>query len=257
MTADDVDEETSDLYGPVSYCYDLLIGEAWETLAPVVRTVLDGLEPGGAPIIDLGAGSGRGTVLAAEFVAGAEVWAVEPSPGMRAALLAHLAWRTDLLSRVTVLATSATELAWPPSVGGVLALNMIGHLGPAARAALWAVLAERLAPGAPVIVGLQPPGRPERLAEAAGTPIQVGRHTYLGRYAAEPTGIDTMRWTMTYRIEDGDSLVAEWCQTYDWWTVNPEDLALEAGVVGLSCRAVGEGLHELRLDGDPRSTRGG
>ncbi len=57
--------------------------------------------PGQGPIVDIGAGTGLGTLLVADTVPGGEVIAVEPSPILRAVLLSRLAADDGLRQRVT------------------------------------------------------------------------------------------------------------------------------------------------------------
>jgi hypothetical protein len=113
---------------------------------------------------------------------------------------------------------------------------MIGHLTPPDRRQRWATLAERLPPGAPVVVGLQPPARPEHQATTRNAAVRLGHDTYEGWTTAEPFGPDSMHWTMTYRITRGDQIRHEAVTHLDWWTVSADDIVAEATAAGLSGR---------------------
>lgn len=228
-------DRTVEGYGPTAPFYDLLAGPWWDTLSPALASALAGVDPAAGPVVDLGAGTGLSTLATADAVPGSEVWAVEPSPDMRTVLLSRLALRTDLHDRVTVVPTAAQGLGWPDRVAGVVAANMIGHLPPADRRRLWATLAERLAPGAPAVVGLQPPARPEALPPTRNAAIRLGGDTYEGWSAATPTGPDSVRWTMTYRITRGGETHHEAVTHFDWWTLSAADVAAEADAAGLTC----------------------
>jgi SAM-dependent methyltransferase len=233
-------------YGPTAPFYDLLAGPWWDTLGPAVGAALDGADPAAGPIIDLGAGTGLSTIAIADALPDAEVWAVEPSPVMRTILLSRLAGRRDLHPWVTVVVANAQDLVWPDQVGAVVAANMIGHLPPSDRSRLWATLAARLAPGAPAVVGLQPPPRPERLPNARNAAVKLGADTYEGWAAAEPTAPDSVRWTMTYRITHHDEVRHQAITHFDWWTISADDIAAEATAAGLTCRPADADLYVLR-----------
>jgi Methyltransferase domain len=233
-------------YAVTAPFYDLLAAPWWDRLGPALASALAGTDPAAGPVVDLGAGTGLSTMSAADALPDAEVWAVEPSSAMRTILLSHLGLRRDLHERVTVVGADAQTMAWPTRVAAVVAANMIGHLPPDDRRRLWATLADRLAPGAPAVVGLQPPARPEHLPLTRGAAVRVGRDTYEGWSTAEPSGPDSVRWTMTYRIcRDGD-IRHETITNFDWWTVSADDIAEETAVAGLSCEPADADLLVLR-----------
>lgn len=235
-----------DGYATTAPFLDLFMAGAWAEVGPALVDALGDLDPGAGPLVDLGAGSGRATLVVAEAHPDMDVWAVEPSASLRSIMLAHLALRPALLERVTVLDAEAATLAWPPTMVGLVAAHMIGHLDPSARAELWTTIAERLAPGASAVIGLQYPPQPVAIAPTEHTAVRVGRHRYEGAMAAEVTGPYTMAWTMTYRVRDGDDLLVEVVNQFDWWTVSPDQLASEAAAAGLNCAPAAAGLHILR-----------
>lgn len=231
-----------DPYAVTAPYYDLLAESFWTTLGPALSAVLSDVDPSAGPIVDIGAGTGRSTFVITEAVPSGEVWAVEPSPSMRAILLAHVALRPDLYRRVTVLDSDIAGLSWPDSVAAVVACNMVGHLDPETRLGLWRTAAAHLAPDGVAIVGLQPPSRPERLERTETGTVDVGRNRYVGDAAAEPTGERSVRWTMHYRtIRDG-TVVEHLVKQSDWWTVSADDVRAEAGSVGLTMHEAAEGL---------------
>jgi hypothetical protein len=123
---------------------------------------------------------------------------------------------------------------------------MIGHLDVEERAVLWDRLATTAADGGFAIVGLQPPGRPQRLERSVMTAVEVGRHRYVGLAEAEPTGPRSMRWTMTYRKTAGPAVLKEAVNTFDWWTVSVDDIRDEVTGVGLTVEPGAEGLVVIR-----------
>jgi hypothetical protein len=72
-----------DPYARTAPFYDVMASSFWASLGPAVAGLLVHVDPTAGPVIDHGAGTGRSTVVIADSVMEAEVWAVEPSPSMR------------------------------------------------------------------------------------------------------------------------------------------------------------------------------
>lgn len=232
-----------DDYAVAAEYYDLWAVDHWRELGPELTA---GVDPGAGPVLELGAGTGLGTLVVADTLPAARVLAVEPSRAMRAGLTARLMTRPDLHARVTMLPVDLARTPWPDRLCASVAMAMIGHLEPQERTALWQNLAQRLAPGAPAIVLLQPPGRPTTIPATRHTARRVGELDYEGWAQAEPLGERTLRWTMTYRVLREDALLDEQGWTSDFHTVDADDLAAEGAAAGLEVTAGTADLVTLR-----------
>jgi SAM-dependent methyltransferase len=214
---------------------DLLSGEAWRALRGPVTEALRGAAPKAGPLLDVGAGSGLGTRVMADSFPAAEIFAVEPSPVLRAVLLSRIAAEPALRSRVTVLAAGALDAPLPDRLGAVVAVNMIGHLAPPDRRRFWRRLGDRLAPGAPLVVNLQPPAEPVAVEHTLFATVRVGRHTYEGSGGAEPRGNGSVTWRMRYRVfDEKGSSVHESVIEYDWHVISPAALLRELADAGFA-----------------------
>jgi hypothetical protein len=210
-----------DLYGLNAEFYDAVSAESWATLGPALVAALAGARPQDGPLVDVGAGTGLATQVIAETVADAEILAVEPSAALRPALMTRIMLVPGLRERVTIIPTDIADADLPERLGGVVAANMLGHLDPTARRDLWRLLAERLANGAPAIIGLQPPERPEIVPDRSHvTRVRVGRHMYEGWGGARPSGTETVRWRMTWRVLADEQVLDERVAETEWWTVS-------------------------------------
>ncbi|MBT2675686.1 class I SAM-dependent methyltransferase [Streptomyces sp. ISL-14] len=154
---------------------DIMIAETWRGLAPGVMSVLKGLPATEGPVVDLGAGSGRGVRVIREALPDAPVLAVEPSPAMRAVLLARVHDEPSLRSGVTVLPAAAASVELPDGMRAMLALNVLGHLSPDQRRILWEAAARRLVPGGVVLLNVTPPLHAATRAASAHGPPDSGR----------------------------------------------------------------------------------
>lgn len=229
---------TDDPYAESGEFIDVLSQEYWVALRVPVAEALHQARPDQGPIVDIGAGTGLGTLVAAAAAPTADIIAVEPSPILRAVLLSRLVGAEDLRRRVTVQATDAAGMVLPARLGGVLALNMIGHLPAPQRRKLWADLRSRLAPGAPLVVTLQPPAEVATVPESEFTSVPIGRRTYQGSGGARPAGDDTVTWTMRYRILDQDGRIErETVVDYRWHVISPHDLRGELRAAGYAVSA--------------------
>jgi 16S rRNA A1518/A1519 N6-dimethyltransferase RsmA/KsgA/DIM1 with predicted DNA glycosylase/AP lyase activity len=97
-------------------------------------------------ILEIGAGTGLITTSLAGWTP-AEIFALEPSAGMRAVLLSRLASRPELLERVTVLPCDALSVELDEPAEAVVMINVMYALEPGYRKRLWPVLAAQLEPG--------------------------------------------------------------------------------------------------------------
>lgn len=226
---------TTDPYRLAAEHFDLLITDAWRTLRPALATVLADADPA-APILDLGAGTGIGTKVIAELAPRNEIVAVEPSAALRVGLFARLADHPELRDRVTVLPADALGAELPDRLGGVVAMNMIGHLAPEERAELWQRLAARLLPHAPLVLNLQPPARVEAVPETDFAGVTVGKHLYRGKGYARPAGESKVVWHTTYQVLHGTELISENTAEYDWWVLDADQLVAELTAAGFACR---------------------
>jgi SAM-dependent methyltransferase len=223
----------ADPYAESGEFIDVLSQDAWQALRAPISQALRQAAPQQGPIVDIGAGTGLGTLLVAETVPAADIIAVEPSPILRAVLLARLVTNEHLRQRVTVHATDAETMRLPARLGGVLAINMIGHLPPQRRRQLWADLRPRLAPAAPLIVNLQLPAEPTTVPETTFASVRIGDRIYQGSGGAEPAGDDSVTWTMRYRtIDPAGAVDNELVVDYQWQVVSPQTLLDELTAAG-------------------------
>jgi hypothetical protein len=214
----------------------LLSVPMWQGLRGRLVDLLGGVDPTAGTLLELGAGTGLGTDVLLDAVPDAPLLAVEPSAALRAVLLARLADRPGGAERVTVHPGTASGTPLPDRLAAVAGLHMIGHLPPEEQRALFAALAPRLAPGAPVVLNVQPPETAQEVPEFPPFGVAVGTLRYEGTGSAVPTGPDRVRWTMRYRTRDGERVIGGATATYEWWTVSAAGLAAELVAAGLTAR---------------------
>ena len=82
---------------------------------PALPHLLSGVEPAAGPILDLGAGTGAGTVHLHAAFPDASIVAVEPSKAMRTALNVRLANNAGLRQAVTVMPCTFEDADLPRS----------------------------------------------------------------------------------------------------------------------------------------------
>ncbi|MEE6262604.1 class I SAM-dependent methyltransferase [Plantactinospora sonchi] len=231
---------TADRYAESGEFIDVFSRDVWQAFRPPVVAALHRAVPEQGPILDIGAGSGLGTLLVAETLPTAEIVAVEPSPILRAVLLSRLVDNESLRPRVIVIAAGIQDWMPPARLGGVLAMNMLGHLDPEQRRTLWADLRERLAPSAPLIVNLQPPAEVTTIPPTPFASITIGGRTYQGSGEARPAGNGTVTWTMSYRSLSQDGIVErELVVAYPWHVISATELLGELAGAGFTA-TVGE-----------------
>ncbi|MFD2356136.1 class I SAM-dependent methyltransferase [Nonomuraea ferruginea] len=110
-------------------------------------------------ILEIGAGTGLITTSLADSTP-AEIFALEPSAGMRGMLLSRLNARAELLERVTVLSCDALSLDLDEPVEAMVMIRVMYALEPDYRRRLWPVLAAHLEPGGLLIFTWRDGGPP-------------------------------------------------------------------------------------------------
>ncbi|MBG0832724.1 class I SAM-dependent methyltransferase [Planomonospora sp. ID67723] len=212
---------------------DVMMAPHWGDLGPPLAEALQGFGPG--PVVDLGAGGGLGTLVIAEALPDAEVVAIEPSPALRSVLAARVYERPGLRDRVTVLPGGLLQATLPAGLGGVVAMNVIGHLTPEERRALWRLLAS----GGRAVLNLQPPAEPVEVPMTRFADVRLGRHRYEGWGRAEPAGPGGVTWHMAYRVYEGELLVRETETAYAWRVLGERALGEELAEHGLGLTPTG------------------
>jgi SAM-dependent methyltransferase len=152
-------------------------------------------------ILEIGAGTGLITTSIADWTP-AEIFALEPSAGMRAVLLSRLSSRPGLLERVTVLACDALSVQLDEPVEAAVMINVMYALEPDYRKRLWPVLAARLEPGGLLVFTWRDGGPPLESR-------QVGRHTYSVLSEILESDDEACLARYLYRVTKEDKVISE------------------------------------------------
>ncbi|MFE7659501.1 class I SAM-dependent methyltransferase [Streptomyces celluloflavus] len=221
-----------DPYSLTAEFYDLVGEQQWAHSDQALASALAGVDVTHGPVLDLGAGTGRSTAVIARTLPDAAILAVEPSPGMRAALTSRVVRDTDLSGRVTVIAATAEEVPLPHRLSAAVLCGVVGYLDATRRRRLWDKLLRRLRPGAPVVVELMALTSPQRVPPMRIARRTLGEQTYESWLSGEPAGHDLMRWSATWRVFQGETVVREVDVEHEWYTFGIDDLAAETGMTG-------------------------
>jgi SAM-dependent methyltransferase len=159
-------------------------------------------------ILEIGAGTGLITTSLADWTP-AEIFALEPSAGMRGVLLSRLSSRPELLKRVTVLSCDALSVNLDDPVEAVVMINVMYALEPDYRKRLWPVLAAQLEPAGLLVFTWRDggPPAPRPLKELGSR--QVGRHTYTVLSEILESGEEACSARYLYRVTKDDTVISE------------------------------------------------
>lgn len=221
--------------------YELLATAHWQRTGGELAELLAGVDASAGPIVDVGAGTGIGLPYLLAAVPDAHVHAIEPSKAMRTALHTRLLLDPALAGRVTVDPRRVGS-ALPDRACAVVLSAVLGHLTDGERSMLWRFAAERMPTGAPVVVEVLPPHRPVSIEPVRYAARPVGRYTYEGWQSGEPAGERVMRWTMLYRVLDGDAVVQEQSVTSTYRCWSPDDVIAEVAAYDLTASEHGDAL---------------
>ncbi|UGQ13958.1 class I SAM-dependent methyltransferase [Yinghuangia sp. ASG 101] len=172
-----------------------------------ITTGLRALLPGSNRIVEIGSGTGLFTaVLVEQLSDDGELFAVEPSAVMRAALATRLSGLDN--PPVTILPEDAITAQVPEPFDAVVMLHMLTHLTGTDRNAAWRHWVPRLRPGGLVITDEQFPQEPTDIPPSVILGRTLGRRRYDTVSQARTEG-DGMVWTVTYRVHEEDALVTQ------------------------------------------------
>lgn len=234
--------DPADPYGAATAeFYELLATAHWERTGLELLDLLDGVDASAGPIIDIGAGTGVGLPYLRAAVPDARIHAIEPSRAMRTALHTRLLLDPSLQGCVTVDPRPLVD-AMPDTACAIVLSAVLGHLDDTDRVVLWRFVVERMPTGAPVVVELLPPHRPVVIESTRYRTVPIGRFTYEGWQEGEPVDDRSMRWTMTYRVLDRDTVIADHrvTSTYRCWS--PEDVRHDIEPFGLTMTEHGDAV---------------
>jgi SAM-dependent methyltransferase len=176
---------------------------------PEIREKLPSLIAGvRRSILEIGAGTGLITVSLADWTP-AEIFALEPSAGMRGVLLSRLWSRPELLKRVTVLPGDALSVDLDVPVEAVVMINVMYSLEPDYRRRLWPVLAAQLEPGGLLVFTWRDGGPPTPRPLGELESRQVGRHTYTVLSEVLESDGEACLARFLYRVSEGEKIISE------------------------------------------------
>jgi len=235
--------ERRDPYGEAAAeFYDLLETAMWDTFGLQMLDVLAGVDPADGPIIDIGSGTGIGLAYLRAAVSGARLIAIEPSKAMRVALHTRLSEFTELREQTTVIPATFGDAPLPERTSAMVLSALIGHLSDRERTRLWSYVAEHMAPGAPVVIGVLPPARPLQVDLVKYGERRIGDYVYEGWQSGVPLDERRMMWTMIYKVVDTSSgaTVAEYTSSAPWHCDGADDIRREIEPYGLTMTEHGD-----------------
>ncbi|MDY0202833.1 MAG: class I SAM-dependent methyltransferase [Desulfovibrio desulfuricans] len=224
-------ETTKEMYADAGEFYDVMSGRLWERRKNFLEALSHVADVEGA-VLDIGAGTGHGVVAAAEVLPGVDIFAVEPSPTMRAVLVSRIMQTEGLQRRVTVIPSTFEAAELPERVRAVLFLACIGLMDDAARRAFWARLAAHMSPGGLVLFDVMMIDKPQPVEKIHVAEVAMGQNTY--HAWAEGIPVDGLRekWVSTYQIVRNNVVILERHAEYTWQTISLDDVAREAEPYG-------------------------
>ncbi|WP_170223762.1 class I SAM-dependent methyltransferase [Nonomuraea turkmeniaca] len=189
---------------------------------------------GARTVAEIGPGTGLFTEVLLELLApDGEIFAIEPTRIMRAALVTRVSRIPEAADKVTVVPEDALEAEVDTPLDGVVLFNMIMHFSPDQRARLWSKWARALRPGGLLIVESQYPQTATAVPPSVVPGGTLGRYRYDTLSRADVAGEDLIHWVMTYRTWRGDELIREETAEFDCHVISDETLATELLAVGL------------------------
>ncbi len=159
-------------------------------------------------VLEIGAGTGLITTSLADWTP-AEIFALEPSAGMRAVLLSRLSSRPELLKRVTVLPCDALSVDLDEPVEAVVMINVMYALEPDYRKRLWPVLAAQLAPAGLLVFTWRVGGPPTPVLSRSWIRVMWVGIPYTVLSEILESDDEAFRARYLYRVTEGEKVISE------------------------------------------------
>ncbi len=229
-------ETTKDMYAGPGEFYDVMAGRLWSQRTAFLDILSEVVNVEGA-ILDIGSGTGHGVVAASEILPGVDIFAVEPSPTMRTALLSRIMQTEQLQRSVTVIPSTFEKVDLPGRLRAVLFLACIGLFNDEARRSFWARIAPRMSPGSVVLFDVMV-DKPQRVEKIQVAEVAVGHNTYHNWLEGIPQDDLHQKWLSTYQIVRDNKVVLERNAEFIWRTLSLEDVAREAIPHGFAFEAL-------------------
>lgn len=231
--------ENKEMYADAGEFYDVMSGNLWQRRKGFLEA-LSGLADVEGAVLDIGSGTGHGIVAVADVLPDAEIYAIEPSPTMRAVLVSRIMQTEDLQKRATIIPSNFENAELPEKVRAVLFLACIGLMDEAARRDFWGRLAARMSPGGLVLFDVMMIDKPKPVEKIHVAEVPVGRNVYHAWAEGVPLDEKREKWVSTYQIVRDGSVILERHAEYVWQTVSLEDVAREAAPHGFAFEPIND-----------------
>lgn len=226
------------VYAGSAAFYDAIAAAAHATVDAQIAEELCSIDLPRAPVVDIGAGTGLSTQVIASALATVSIFAVEPDPAMRAALMTRVWSQPALRHRVSILPMGLFDAPLPQRVSAFVASASLVHFSPRDRHRLWALIARHLATGGCALLEIQCPEARD-VAETVIATTRVGEVRYTALAAAEALDSARQRWRVDYRASlEGAEIDRHSCE-YVCWVASAEEVLAEAAGYGLEGREKG------------------
>ncbi len=220
-------------YAVTAQFYDAVASGQRASVDREIEHCLRGLDTRGAPIVDIGAGTGFTTAAIARICPRTHILAIEPDPVMRAALMTRICSESSLREYVSILPEPLLSAPLPPVISAAVASASLVHFDPQQRREMWALLAGRLLPGGRVVIEVQCPVAQD-VEERSIATATVGQVRYEALASARRLNDQQQLWRMCYVATFGGTEIARESTEYVCWTISPEQLLSEAAGFGFT-----------------------
>lgn len=220
--------------------YELLSEDEWLLRKKSIIDELRTLPKNSGPVIDVGAGTGKGLEIINQVLPRAEIIAIEPNPVMRIGLMTRIMSKRSLREMTTIFPGTFQNFTLPKKLSAVFMFGMIGYFDENSRMKIWKDLSKRLDRDGLIFIDTMMISKPEAVSLTRVVQKKIGSQFYEIWMCGDVIDENLERWTITHIIKQDDKEIKKFSISYGWYAFGLEKIEEEAKEFGLTFKKLSD-----------------
>ena len=220
--------------------YEILSEDEWALRSDAIENQLKSIPLSSDPIIDIGAGTGRGIELINKVLPGADIIAIEPNAVMRVGLMSRIMANKGLIDKVNIIPDFLQNYTLPSKLSSVFMFGMLGFFDERSRIKLWDDLSSKLNKDGLIFIDTMMISKPMNVPLKRIANKKIGLFDYEIWMKGDVVDENLERWTITYLVKDEDKEIRNFNLSYGWYTFGLDKIEKESKEFGFKFKKLSE-----------------